>query len=184
MSVRRVAPFVALLVALGAGCGGGGSGSEQEEWADGVCAPFVEWRSEIEAVEEELRAAFESPTLGLADTLRQAGTRASEATQELQQQLDAVGAPPVEDEEEADATEVIEGLAESLRETRDTVTAELEGLDSGSVTEITESLSLVAAQISGALTQVETTIETLGGLTDELQSAFEDAESCEELREG
>jgi hypothetical protein len=184
MSVRRGAAVAALLAALAAGCGGGGSGSEQEAWAESVCEPFVEWRSEIEAVEEELRDAFESPTLGLGDTLREAGTRASEATQALQQQLGDVSAPPLEEDEEgADAAQVIDGLADSLRETRDTVTEELEALDSGSAAEITEALSLVAAQIAGALTQVQTTIDTLGGLTDELQSAFEDAASCEELRD-
>ena len=172
------------LAALAAGCGGGGSGSEQEAWAGSVCEPFVEWRSEIDAVEEELREAFESPTLGLGETLRDAGTRASEATQELQQQLDDVGGPPLEeDEDNADAAEVVDGLAESLRETRDTVTEQLEGIDGGSAAEITEALSLVAAQIAGALTQVQTTIDTLAGLTDELQSAFEDADSCEELRD-
>ena len=94
-------------------------------------------------------------------------------------QLDAVGPPPVD--ESSDAADVVQGLADSLGETRDTVTEQLEGLEGASVAEATEALALVAAQLSGAVTQVQTTLETLGAVGGEIEDAFADADSCREL---
>ena len=78
------APLAAARVAVlvtAAGCGGG-SASPEEEWAESICSPLVEWRTEMEEAGDELREALESGGVaGLADTIREAGERASDATE-------------------------------------------------------------------------------------------------------
>lgn len=193
MSVRSAAAVVASFAAVAAGCAGG-SDSEQEEWADSVCAPFVEWQSEVRALEEEQRAAaFQSPSGDVLETARDAGTRFVEATEDLLVQLEDVGAPPVE--EDQDAADVLGGLSISLQETRDDVEEQLEQLidivveeqpdqpDAESMGEAPPTW-LVSGQIRQALRQVQETIATLGGMSNELQRAFADAGSCQGLREG
>jgi hypothetical protein len=121
MSVRSAAAVVASFAAFAAGCAGG-SDSEQEGWADSVCAPFVEWRAEDRALEEELQEEmraqpFPSPSGDVLETASDVGSAVSEATEDLLAQLEDVGAPPVEDEQ--DAADVLGGLSISLEETRD-----------------------------------------------------------------
>ena len=105
MSVRSAAAVVASFAAFAAGCAGG-SDSEQEGWADSVCAPFVEWRAEDRALEEELQEEmraqpFPSPSGDVLETASDVGSAVSEATEDLLAQLEDVGAPPVEDEQDA-----------------------------------------------------------------------------------
>ena len=46
---------------------------------------------------------------------------------------------------------------------------------------MTGGLRLVAEQLRGAMAQMQTTVETLGTPGGELEDAFADADSCQEL---
>ena len=94
-------------------------------------------------------------------------------------QLAEVGAPPADDD--SDAAEAVEGLEHSLRATRDNVTEWVGLLAPARPEEVTGGLELVAKQLSGAMAQLQTTLETLGTPGGELEDEFAHADSCQEL---
>jgi hypothetical protein len=163
-----------LAAALAAGCGGGdgGGGSSATEWADDLCASITEWTESVQTTSESLNSGDLSES-----SLRAAAEDFGAATEEFVDDVRGLGAPDIESGEQAE--EEIDKLADSVDENAAKIDEAIEG-DGGSLGEtvsaVTEALSAMGQQLAAAFTALE---EVDAG--NELEDAFSEAESCDEL---
>src|SRR4029450_9802227 len=71
-SLSKLAPVVALTVALAiaaAGCGGS-SESAQEKWADDVCSPLLDWSKQMTTLANDAKNAVQSPSTSTVNQLK------------------------------------------------------------------------------------------------------------------
>lgn len=164
-----------LAVALLAGCGGdddGGGGSSATDWADGLCSAITEWTESVQTTSDSLKAGNLSE-----DSLRDAAEDIKSATEEFVDDVRGLGAPETDSGEEA--KEELDQLADSVDENVKDIEDAVDG-DGGSlgatVGAVTEALSAMGQQLAATFTALE-------GLDPggELEDAFRDAESCDEL---
>lgn len=172
---RRLALAGAVLALAGvaAGCGGsGGGGDSTAAWASSFCSAITDWSEELEDVTSQFSDTSNLSQEGI--TSAAADVRGS--TEGLVDELRGLGAPPTESGEEIRTA--LESLSDTLaaesseiQETADGVSS-LTGLPNA-LTEITASLSAMAAAFSTALSTVEEA--DVGG---EVQAALEDSPEC------
>ena len=173
-----VALLVVLLALTGASCGGDDEASSAEEWVDSFCTAALDWQNEIDSLVEE---AGDDITALSADDIRQLGEDAEGATDEFIDEVRALGAPETESGEEIDrATDELTNTVESEKE-------EIRGAveDVEDVTEFGSALATVTTSFGQMLAALGETIETIASdeSDEELRTAFEDSEACDELRE-
>jgi hypothetical protein len=157
-----------------AGCGGddgNGGGSSATEWADGLCSAITEWTESVQATSNSLKGGNLSE-----DSLKEAADDFKTATQEFVDEVRALGAPDTESGEQA--KEEIDQLGDSVEEN---VREIEEAVDDGgnlatTVSAVTTALSAMGEQLAAAFTSLEQLDP--GG---ELEDAFRDAESCDQL---
>ena len=169
---------VALLSAsLAAGCGGDGGGATATEWADDVCSAVTTWRDSVASTADSLRMAdpgeeglrdafddFESSTSDFVDDLRRLGVPETEAGEQAKESLDQ--------------------LASDVEENVSQLKSAVDGVSG--VGEIVEAVTVVGSVLSRLGAQVSETFATLQGLDPggELERAFREASSCDELMSG
>jgi hypothetical protein len=172
VNARRFSILLAA-AALAAGCGGGDDDSAASVWADDVCSAITDWTGSVASTaetlsgnlsEEELRDAaddLESDTQAFVDDLRDLGTPDTEAGEEAQATLDELA-----------------GAVESSISTISDAVDEAAGATGvlAAVSAISTALSALADQVAVAFTELEA-LDAAG----ELEQAFEDADSCDEL---
>jgi len=158
---------------LAAGCGGADE-SSAEAWADDVCGSLNGWFADVDTALEGL--TDEGLQLNRAD-VDDAGEAVGDATDELGNELDELD--PLETESGQEAEKVVSDLRETLR---DDVEAIREALSGDSPL---EAVSAVATALSSAEASLQESVDALAELDagGELESAFEDADSCDELRQ-
>ena len=129
------------------------------EWADSVCTSLDDWRGSI---------------TGLADVSDGELTRES-----LEEKLGDAG----------NATEELDDAADGLEESFDSLRTAAQGaLDADSPTAFLQELAALGPQFQALLQQVQDTIASLqsasifGDSSAELEQAFADAGSCQQLR--
>ena len=167
-----LAVVLALLAAsVLAGCGGDEE-SASEQWAGDVCSELSTWATGVEEAIRSLTA--EGLSLDEA-AVQSAVDQAKESTDDLVDGLRDLGRPEAEAGEQARSE--LDELGAQLREQLDEVEAAAEA---GSL-----SLPTVTAALAAAASSVTSTLESLRSLNadEELRDAFDDAESCESLRE-
>jgi hypothetical protein len=158
------------------------SGSlETNEWAGSVCSNLADWRgaiTDLAQVEGELTP----------EALEEKLDEASAATDELVRDLQALGPPDVEARD--DVEQALDDTAEGLRESYEALRARAENtLDAESPTAFLQELAALAPEFQALLQQVDDTVASLqsaslfGEASAELEDAFADAGSCQELRE-
>jgi hypothetical protein len=158
------------------------SGSlETNEWAGSVCSNLADWRgaiTDLAQVEGELTP----------EALEEKLDEASAATEELVADLQALGPPDVEARD--DVEQALDDTAEGLRESYEALRASAENaLDAESPTAFVQELAALAPEFQALLQQVDDTVASLqsaslfGEASAELEDAFADAGSCQELRE-
>ncbi len=178
MTAARVLVLGLLAVSLAAGCGGdgGGSGSSATEWADDVCSSIVTWTGSISSAADSLR---EEPT---EDKLRTAVEDVKSATNDFVDEVQALGPPDTDAGEQAQ--ESLEALADDLEESTETIDKALE--DASGPSETLEALTVVTGALSTMGSRLSTTFTELEELDagGELEDAFEEADSCDELTSG
>ena len=165
--------LVAALLAV-AGCGGDDEGGA-EAWADDVCGSLNDWFVDVDAALEGL--TDEGLQLGSAD-VEDAVEAVGDATETLGNELDEL--EPLETESGERAEEVVTDLREALRDDAGTIRDALSG-DAPPL----EAVSTVAAALASAADALQETYDMLAALDGggELESAFEDADGCDALRE-
>jgi len=168
---------LALLVALCAltlaGCGGDDT-SATEEWAEDLCTSINTWTDSLSTLTESVQ---EDPS---AEGLRDAFDEAKEATQTFTDDLRALGPPETESGDEAKSA--LDELSGEIESGVDEAESTIEGAEGASGT--LEAISAISATVASLSDEVSATWEQLqqadpGG---ELQDAFEQTESCEEVR--
>lgn len=172
--------FLALVLALSAlatSCGGEDQ-SATEQWADEVCTSVGDWSDELRQIADGLTEKGVSVT---SEDIRSATDDAAEATRDLVESLRDAGQPDTEAGQEAKAAldELATSLEARVERIRDAADA------TGGAGARVQSLGQVAGEIQGAVTDVRATTQGLGELDrgGELEAAFRDTDSCQELRE-
>lgn len=151
------------------------------EWADSVCASLSSWRSSITSL-----ADVSGGTL-TPESLRDKLDEAQAATSELVVQLQELGPPEVENGDQVE--QALDDAAAGLRQSYES----LQGAASDAAAaedqdDFIRALALLGDDFQALLTQVQDTVATLqsaslfGEASAELEQAFADAGSCQQLR--
>jgi methyl-accepting chemotaxis protein len=172
-----LALLVAVLAVAATGCGGDESTSSAEEWVDAFCTAALDWQNEIESLAEEASDLSALST----DDVRTLGEDADAATDEFIDEVRELGAPDTESGEEIDQaadelTNTVEAEKEEIREA-------VEDVDD--ITEFGTAVATVTTSFGQMGTELGEMLETIGSAEadDELRTAYEDSEACDELRE-
>jgi len=151
------------------------------EWADSVCTSLDDWRGSITGLADE--SDGELTRESLEEKLDEAGN----ATEELVDDLKRLGPPDVEAQDEAE--QALDDAADGLEESFDSLRTAAQGaLDADSPTAFLQELAALGPQFQALLQQVQDTIASLqsasifGDSSAELEQAFADAGSCQQLR--
>jgi uncharacterized phage infection (PIP) family protein YhgE len=154
-----------------AGCGGDEE-SASAEWAGDVCSELSTW---VTSVGEAVKSLTGNPLSLDQEAVQAATDDVKVATDDL---VDGLGdLEPFETEAGDQARSELNTLGTQLREQLDEVEQESEN---GSL-----SLATVTSQLATASAAVKSTYESLQSLdsSGELREGFEDAESCDSLRQ-
>jgi hypothetical protein len=178
--VRLAAIIVLALVTAGCG-GGGGTSADEEAWASDVCASIASWRTQVETIATDAAQAVTRPG-ATRDTVEGAIDDGVEATETLLEDLR--GAVPPDTSEGDDAKAAVDAFLDDVSSANTEVKTALADLPD------TAGLAQVVAALSGLATTLQATVESGRTLVTELtdlggamKDAFENADSCQELRE-
>jgi hypothetical protein len=174
VAVRRLLALalVVAVAALAAGCGD--DTSSAEEWADGVCSAFSDWRASVTTAGEELRSGATT-----RDDVEGAVDDVDEATDELVD--DIRGLDELDTEGGQEAKETLDRLADDVDQNKEDIQATVSG--AAGVQELVQAATSVASTISLMSQQLEQTFRELQQLDagSELSAAFENADACQSL---
>ena len=175
---RWLALLVVALVAafLAGGCGGDDENSATA-WADDVCSAATTWRDSITSTADSLRGGNLNE-----DALTSAVDDLQSATSDFVDDVRGLGAPDTDSGEQA--KESLDQLADDADESLSTIQSAVEDASGVSgvvqaVTAIGTALSTLGAQISSTVTELKQL--DAGG---ELEAAFNEADSCQDLQSG
>jgi hypothetical protein len=178
MTVVRAILIGLLAVSIATGCGGdGGSGSSATEWADDVCSSIATWTGSISSAADTLREGNLTE-----EKLRSAVDDVKTATNDFADDVQALGPPDTDAGEQAQ--ESLETLADDLEANTEKIDKALEdasgpGETLDALTVVTGALSTMGSRLSSTFTELERL--DAGG---ELEDAFREADSCDELSSG
>jgi hypothetical protein len=170
---RLLALALAVAIAvLAAGCGD--DTSSAEEWADGVCSAFSDWRASVTTTGEELRAGATTK-----DDLEGAVDDLEQATDEFVDDIRGLDELETEGGQEAKAT--LDRLAEDVDQNKEDIQATVSG--AAGVQELVQAATSIGSTISLMSQQLEQTFRDLQQLDagSELSNAFESADACQSL---
>jgi DNA-directed RNA polymerase specialized sigma54-like protein len=175
MLVRALTALSVVAMTLVLAACGGDDSSTGEDYANSVCGELSEWVTSVDEAAQSIQDAGLSAT---TETLRAAVSDVSDATGELVDDLEAIGAPETDDGNEAKSA--LDSLGTELQKQVDTVE---QALDDGGG--LAAQLSAITAAISAAAADVESTFNQLRELdpAGELREGFENADECDSLSE-
>lgn len=150
-------------------------------WADSVCASLADWRASILGL-TDVSGGLDKASLG------QKLNDAESATRQLVSELRDLGPPDLEQGGELEGQ--LDATVESLEARYETLAADArQALDEvRTPTELFQALATLAPQFRDLLESAGEAVATLrdsevaGDARDELERAFDEAESCRELR--
>ena len=176
MTSRHLGLLAAVIVlaatpALG-GCGGDDETSAGEQWAGSVCSELSTW---VTSVETAVTSLTENPLSLDKEAVQSATTDVKGATDELVDGLAALGPPETEAGTRRRASWTRSGRSSSSSSTRSQ-----QETDAGSLSIVT-----VTAALSNASSAVKSTYESLKSIDSdgELRDGFENADTCDSLRD-
>jgi gas vesicle protein len=174
VAVRRLLALAlaVAIAALAAGCGD--DESSPQEWANGVCSAFSDWRESVTTAGEELRLGATTK-----DDLEAAVDELEEATDEFVD--DIRGLDDLETEGGQQAKETLDRLAEEVDQNKEDIQETVSG--ASGVEEVVQAVTSVASTISVMGQQLQSTFQELEQLEpgSELSDAFENADDCQAL---
>ena len=177
MGRRGLLLLLLSVAALAAGCGGDDETSTTVSWADGVCTAITTWTDSISSATESLRADG-----AVEDRVEAAVDDVKEATDTLADDLEGLGRP--ETDAGAQAEDALDTLADDVQ--RGIETIETAADDVSGASEALTAVSTISATLVTMGELVSSTFEELEQLdtAGELEDAFEEADSCADLRSG
>lgn len=174
---------VAILAVTAAGCGGGGSPSPQETWAESICKPIVTWKQQIQTVAKDVETDLKSPSATTVTSVKSSLTQAEQATKTLSSQLKAAGPPPGDSSGGSNASEVVNGVKESVNQSLATAKTAVKNLQNvSSLSEAVTKLGEIGSQLSSSIAATKSSIDQLKTMSGDMKKGFENASSCKELR--
>jgi hypothetical protein len=177
-----VAIGIAVLAIAAAGCGGGDNAAETttgptpaSEWADGFCTAFGTWQSAM----EDISGRFTSLSSLSRDNLQAAADDAKSATDQLIEDVRALGAPDTQSGEEIEAS--VDDLTSTLETELDSIQTTLD--ETSGITELPGALKDVSSSITAMTTAFSDTYSTIRdtGAEDELRNALESSSACDDI---
>ena len=174
---RRLLALSVLTVALAAGCGGddgGDGGSATADWANDVCEAVSTWSESVRTTAESLRSGTPTP-----DGLKDAVDEFRDSTQTLVDDLKGLGKPDTEAGDEA--KEALDKLADDVDENVQKLEDAAD--DASGVEGIVAAATTISTTLATMGQQLSSTFSELEGLdaSGELEDAFRDADSCDEI---
>ena len=168
--------LVVVVAALTAGCGSK-KPMTTAEWANGVCSAVSTWKDSLTSAAEPLTSGNISK-----DSLQSAADDAKSATDTLQSDLKDLGKPNIEAGQQAQ--DQINTLASDLQADVDTIKNATNG--ASGVSGIASAVTTAKTTVSTMKTQVSSTFTSLKQLDakGELTTAFQQADSCQQLTGG
>jgi gas vesicle protein len=168
---------VAMVAAFSvAGCGGDDSGgSSTTDWANGVCDAISTWGDSVTKTGESLRSGVTK-----ADDLRDALDDLEQATQTFVDDLRSLGKPDTEAGQ--NAQDALDKLADDVDENvskMQDAAKDASGVQGtvAAATAVSATLAAMGQQLSSTFAELEQ-----ADVQGELDQAFRDADSCDELR--
>jgi hypothetical protein len=179
MSSRlTIAMVVAVCALVAAGCGSSDDSSDTTpttEWADGLCSSITTWKSEITTIVNSLKGGNLSQ-----DSLTAAVDDAEEATRNFTTELKGLGRPDTDAGQQAQdsVNELTTQIDADMTTIQDAVS------NASGVAGVIAAVPTITSTIQSAGNQVADTISGFEELDakGELESAFKDADSCEDMR--
>ena len=182
VSFRRttfaLAGCLLVLGLVAAGCGGEDDSSSQtapDEWADGFCSALATYTDDLAAIAEPL-----SDVSSLTeDNLQEAAEDAQAATEALAEDMRSLGSPDTISGDQVDGA--VEALATELEGGAEELEAAV--ADVSSDADVPAALGSITTILSELGREVGRALQAIGDAdsSGELQTAFEDADSCGEL---
>ena len=165
---------VAAAALIAAGCGGDDEDATTE-WAGDVCSAFTDWTTEVRAAADSLSGGNLSRS-GLEDAVGDV----KDATDTLATDLGDLERPDTDAGQEA--KDALDKLADGIATEVQTIQNAATGAETAN--ELLSAVSVASSSLAKIGTQIRTTVQQLGQLdaSGELRDAFEDADSCQELR--
>ena len=170
--MRRAFAIPLLAAALVAGCGGDDGPPSASEWADDLCTALGDWTGSIRSAAESVS---QEPS---RENLEAAVGDVEDATEQLVDDVEGLETPELEAGQQAEqsADELSDSLNAEVEKVKETAEGATLGTLSEAVSAISASFTAMGEQISSTLTELEGL--DAGG---ELRTAFEQADSCQEL---
>jgi type I site-specific restriction endonuclease len=170
---------VIAVLALATGCGGSESDQQSatEAWADDVCSTVSDWKGAV----EDAQTTLSDPANLSANDIQAALESVSTATTAFVDDLQDIGPPDTEAGEQAGAQ--LSTLSDQLQEQADVVTRTL-NQTSANLQELLAQVSTATKALSTMVTDSVTAVENIRQLdgAEELESAFQDSQTCQDLR--
>jgi methyl-accepting chemotaxis protein len=177
--VVAVLALTAVLAATAAGCGG--SKSAEEKWADSVCTNLGNWKSQVKQSTDDIAAKLRSPQQGTLAAMKADVQKLVDATQELAQNLNALGAPKTDSG--AQAKQQLATLASNLQTTTDKAKQTLATVpESAGLTETAQKLAPLAPDLQSLAAESKSTVQSIEASSSDLKKGFEQADSCKQFR--
>jgi len=167
---------VAGIAFFGAGCGGDeSSASPTLEWADGFCTAVTSWTTAL----EEVTGEFSDPSSLSQEGLEAAASDVGAATRQLVDDLRSLGAPETESGEETQ--QALDDLAMTLEDDLTEIEDAAEGVSG--LTDLPSAITSITTAFASMGTAFASTLQTIesGDAKGELEDAFEQADSCDEI---
>jgi hypothetical protein len=174
------AVLVVALLAVVSGCGSNdetttttAAAAVTAEWADGLCASLVAWRSSIKSATASVKSGDVSGT-----SLQETADSISTANDDLVSDLEGLGTPPTPGADEAKATtdEFVNEAQSESEEITDAATNVSSVSDlPGAVADITASLATISKDLASTVTKLKTLPNS------EWDQAFAQSQDCDEL---
>jgi hypothetical protein len=170
--------LVASLALTAAGCGGDNEPSgatAADEWADGFCTAVTTWTDELQRIGDSLG----DPSSLSRDAIEQAAQEASRATDQLVDDIRALGTPDTESGQEVRDT--LDTLADTLDTEKADIEQAVEGISGltglpAAITTIGGSLSAMGSALQDAQDAIDE-----ADVDGELKAAFEQSDACNEV---
>jgi uncharacterized protein YoxC len=171
--VRRQLPVALVVAALAAGCGSD-EPPTPAEWADGVCSAISTWKDSLASAAEPIKSGDISE-----DSLQTAADDVESATDTLESDLNDLEKPNLEAGQQAQ--DQIDQLASDLQTDVDTIQSAVN--DVSDVSGVAAAATTVTTTLATMQTQASSTVTSLQQVdaTGELKTAFEQADSCQQL---
>jgi hypothetical protein len=178
-----VAAAVVMLVLSASACGGGKKSSSTttttasatQQWAGGVCSAFTTWKTALQGIKSSLKAGGISSLNSTA--LKQAATKAEDATTTLVNSLKNLGKPDTANAQAAKKN--LTSLQTTLSQGMTTIENTLKSAPSN-VAGMATAVSTAAAELATMANSLTKSVDQLKQINpgSDLEQAFKQAPSC------